>query len=85
MNRIKKEYNLNIHDIKNLMKKQDNLCPICLEKLPINYVIDHCHKTGKVRGLLCRRCNTSLGLFRDNTKVLNRAIRYLKRNNEEEV
>lgn len=41
-------------------------------------VIDHCHVTGKVRGLLCNGCNTALGAFQDDPKVLRRAISYLK-------
>jgi hypothetical protein len=39
--------------------------------------LDHCHKTGRVRGMLCPLCNTSLGGFRDSTTVLQRAIDYL--------
>jgi len=38
-----------------------------------------CHKTGKIRGLLCGNCNTSLGLLKENIGVLNNAIKYLKR------
>lgn len=39
--------------------------------------IDHCHKTGKVRGVLCGRCNRVLGLVRDDTKLLKSLINYL--------
>jgi hypothetical protein len=42
--------------------------------------IDHCHNTGKVRGLLCDHCNKGLGLFKDNIDYLNKAIEYLKYN-----
>lgn len=44
--------------------------------------VDHCHDTGKVRGLLCTNCNTLLGKAGDSVKVLNKAIEYLERNNK---
>ena len=40
--------------------------------------VDHCHETGKIRGLLCHNCNRALGLFKDNVEFLERAILYLK-------
>ena len=45
-------------------------------------VVDHCHSTGKVRGLLCHNCNRALGLLQDNTDVLARAIVYLEAHRE---
>ena len=41
-------------------------------------VVDHCHATGTVRGLLCHNCNRALGLLHDNTEVLLNAIKYLE-------
>jgi hypothetical protein len=40
--------------------------------------VDHNHKTGKVRGLLCSQCNTGIGLFRDNPELLRMAIQYIE-------
>lgn len=60
---------------------QNNLCGIC--QLPNSgkkeWAIDHCHTTGKVRGLLCRNCNLMIGYAKDNTKYLQKAIEYLNR------
>jgi len=39
--------------------------------------VDHCHTTGEVRGLLCNRCNTGIGQFKDNPNILRSAARYL--------
>ena len=40
--------------------------------------VDHCHKTGKVRGLLCWACNTSIGRFKDSIEILESAISYIR-------
>ena len=44
-------------------------------------VVDHCHKTGKIRGLICDSCNVGLGRFKDNIDNLKNAIKYLEKNN----
>jgi hypothetical protein len=58
-----------------LSKEQKYLCKICKEKKKL--FVDHCHKTGKVRGLLCHTCNAGIGLLRDNKTILLSAIDYL--------
>jgi len=63
----------------NLLKLQNNSCDIC--KLPNDkLVVDHCHTTGKIRGLLCTQCNSGLGMFRDNIPNILEAINYLNKN-----
>lgn len=55
---------------------QNGLCAIC--KLPTeSLVLDHCHDTGKIRGLLCGTCNTGLGMFRDSVETVRAATDYL--------
>lgn len=74
-----KTYGINLYDYHDLLKKQDGSCFICRKKVSNKrLVVDHCHKTGIVRGLLCSKCNTGLGSFGDNTDSLERAIFYLK-------
>jgi hypothetical protein len=65
--------------IQEIFDAQDHKCKICKMKADLHneLCVDHCHKTGKVRGLLCRQCNTGLGNFRDNTELLKSAIKYL--------
>jgi len=60
------------------LTEQDGYCIICFEKCDDVLVIDHCHITGKVRGLLCQQCNAGLGNFKDDPKRLEKAISYLK-------
>lgn len=64
-----------------LLKKQGNRCAICRTDKPGgngSFHIDHCHSSGKVRGLLCANCNMALGKFFDNTAFLQNAINYLQ-------
>ena len=63
------------------MSKQNNCCAICGKSQNNEnrrFAIDHCHKTGKIRGLLCYTCNNGLGSFKDNVIFLLNAINYLK-------
>lgn len=59
-----------------LLELQDGLCAIC--GVPNPEHVDHDHRTGAVRGILCFNCNGGLGQFRDNIAHLERAITYLK-------
>jgi hypothetical protein len=58
-----------------MMIKQDGKCLICLQ-IPKRYNVDHCHKTGKIRGLLCSRCNGVLEFIEDSER-LSRALSYI--------
>jgi len=62
-----------------MLNKQKGKCAICL-RMPYEhkrFAVDHNHKTGIIRGLLCDNCNVGLGKFFDNIKILTKAIRYL--------
>lgn len=74
---LKKRYGLTVAKVDLISRLQRNKCIICGEQKPL--VVDHCHETKKFRGLLCHNCNTGLGLFKDNIKILRKAIRYLKK------
>ena len=65
-----------------LWAQQNGGCAICAQSLEPSLHVDHDHVTGAVRGLLCNSCNSALGLFRDNTMVLLRAVEYLRTHKE---
>ena len=77
-----KQFGITHDDYERLLKLQNGVCKICKKfKLQSNknhMAIDHCHKSGKIRGILCGDCNKSLGGFFDNINYLKRAIKYLK-------
>ena len=62
-----------------LLTDQKNKCRICTRKVKV-LCVDHCHSTGKIRGLLCGNCNLGLGNFKDNKLRLKNAIKYLEDN-----
>lgn len=78
--RLKSLYNLTVEQFDARASKQNNVCAICSRICPSGRLlsVDHCHKTGKIRGLLCMRCNKALGLFDDNVLNISKAIEYLR-------
>lgn len=81
---LKVRYNLSLEAYSNILKAQNYLCAICSrDSREMTYFlhVDHCHTTGKVRGLLCAPCNVYLGYSRDDKKVYENAISYLKESN----
>ena len=73
-----RKYGLTRQTIDDILLEQSWLCAMC--GIPIGYAdsVDHNHDTGKVRGILCTKCNRALGLFQDDAKLLSRAIDYLE-------
>ena len=71
------KYNIDNDKYDYLLKSQNGVCKICQKTDNRRLSIDHDHKTGEVRGLLCRKCNSALGLLDDNPQVINNALVYL--------
>jgi len=85
-NKIKRKFGLTSEEYYSLLKKQNFGCAICERTEPNGvsnkkFAVDHCHSTGEVRGLLCHSCNTSLGHFNDDIRLLDKAINYLSNDN----
>lgn len=80
-------YGLTLGDYERMLFEQDERCAICESPecdSTHSLAVDHDHQTGKVRGLLCRRCNQVLGKMEDDPALLEAAAAYLKRSRERE-
>jgi hypothetical protein len=77
---IKQTYGLTEKEYKQLLDDQGSSCKLCKKLFDITNIIcvDHCHKTGKIRGLLHKKCNSIIGLADDSIELLELSIGYLK-------
>ena len=75
--KLKLNYNITIEKFNEMYEEQGGACAICLET-GHKLVVDHNHKTGEVRRLLCQGCNHALGRLKDNPEICFRAGRYLE-------
>lgn len=75
-----KTYNITQQEYEQLLTKQNNKCACCgveQEQAGFSLRVDHSHTTGKIRGLLCSKCNTGIGMFNDSIELLSKVIEYL--------
>lgn len=82
---LKKSYGISLETYNQMLVEQNYKCKICSvgqESLSRALCVDHCHTTGKIRGLLCDTCNRAIGLLKDNLDVLRSAITYLEGKDE---
>lgn len=85
---LKKAHGITHEEYLVILESQEGKCKICgclgfektwtSKKLP--FVVDHCHSTGKIRGLLCDNCNVLIGHAKDDVNILQSAIKYVKEN-----
>jgi hypothetical protein len=77
---VTRTFGIESEDYLAMKAAQEGKCAICGEEDPTRELsVDHDHKTGRVRNLLCNRCNFGIGYFRENPAILASAIEYLKR------
>lgn len=81
-NDLKKHYNMSVEDYNSLYDRQNGSCACCganSTEFRRGLHVDHDHITGKIRGLLCTKCNPGLGYFDDSIKKLQLAVAYLEK------
>lgn len=79
---LKKSFNISLEEYETLVKKQNECCACCgkhQSELRVALNVDHCHDTGKVRGLLCWDCNVGIGKLGDTEEGLQMALDYIRR------
>ncbi len=88
--RYVRDFGVTLAWVEERLKEQRGRCAICDEEISFNLFreegkkvrstacLDHCHETGRIRGVLCSLCNSGLGKFKDNEGVMFRAVRYLR-------
>jgi len=84
---LKRSYGITLSQYREMEQSQNFVCAICgnpetsfdsKQQKVRSLSVDHCHNTGKVRGLLCSHCNHAIGKFKDDVSLLEKAIKYLK-------
>jgi hypothetical protein len=76
-----KKYGITVEKYNELFTAQNGNCYLCgrnQSEFKFRLAVDHCHKTSKVRALLCSGCNTGLGNFKENIEVMKKAIQYIE-------
>lgn len=76
---LKRLYGITIEQYEEMLEAQGHVCAICKNPEVFDRLlsVDHCHTTGKIRGLLCCRCNSGIGWLQDSIENLKQAIKYL--------
>lgn len=80
LNKRCKRHNISVEEFWSFYEEQDGTCPVCDKAIQAeDSAIDHNHKTGEVRGILCKTCNRALGLLGDSPDTLARGSKYLQK------
>lgn len=79
--KLERTFGITIMEYDQMLILQNNKCLLCerdRKSFNKNFAVDHCHNTGKVRGLLCQQCNVALGMFDDNPELIRKAADYVE-------
>lgn len=84
--KLKNKFGITLEDYNNMLRMQGGVCAICEEiEAEVHHSgtlkdlsVDHCHTTGKIRGLLCSACNTSIGKFKEDINIILKAAIYVE-------
>lgn len=84
---LRNTYGITLTEYNAMLAKQDNKCAICGNTAILEhraFHVDHCHTSGKIRGILCNGCNAGLGHFKDDPLILEKAAAYIRKQYEGE-
>jgi hypothetical protein len=85
-NSLLRNYNLPYEEYSRMVEDQNGKCAICLELPSRTHLdVDHNHATGKIRQLLCSRCNTAIGLLKESQELFQKATEYLLKHNSQSL
>lgn len=82
---LKKKYGITLEEYNKMYNEQEGCCAICDKhstESKLSLAVDHCHLTGKIRGLLCNVCNSAIGKLKDDEDLLLKAVEYLRKYKE---
>lgn len=81
----KRKFGISLEQYNEMLNAQNGVCAICRNTCDagLNLAVDHCHDCGQVRALLCKNCNTALGLLKENTDIMQAAIQYVRNHSEQ--
>jgi len=80
---LKHKYGLSFDDFHIMYEQQEKKCALCSIEIHMNSkdkqraCVDHCHETGRVRGILCQNCNRALGMLKDNKETIKKMLEYI--------
>ena len=81
--RLLRSYGITKSDYEKMLSRQGGCCAICggteTRRASSFFHVDHCHETGVVRGLLCHKCNTAIGMLNDNPDLIRSALEYMEK------
>lgn len=75
-----RRYGITLEQFNAMFEAQGSKCAICSTTdngVGRSFYVDHCHHSGRVRGILCHKCNSGLGAFRDDAQIVGKALEYL--------
>jgi hypothetical protein len=77
---LKRHYGISLAEYNMLLEQQNGVCAVCEQPCPTGrrLAVDHDHETGRVRGLLCRNCNSGIGYLGDTLSRVRKAVVYLE-------
>ena len=83
---FQRKFGISLEQRNEMLVLQNNVCAICLQPERVknrSLCVDHCHKTGKIRKLLCQSCNTALGKLEEDPERLKRMIAYIEEHKDD--